>query len=229
MTIDDERASSLIAPRVSNSQHSAEGSTQQEMAARPCPVCGSADESHVYCDAHFDLTRLDEFAFASRKLPEYMHYRLIACPVCDLIYASPAPGLEALALAYRDAGFDSAEEARYASRTYAWYLPSIIRRLPDKDGAIDIGTGDGAFLRKLLAAGFTSVAGVEPSSAPISSAQGDVRELIRHEIFRPDRFEPDRYSLITCFQTMEHVHDPSELARGLQSSEKRWSRVLHRA
>lgn len=111
MTIDDERASSLIAPRVSNSQHSAEGSTQQEMAARPCPVCGSADESHVYCDAHFDLTRLDEFAFASRKLPEYMHYRLIACPVCDLIYASPAPGLEALALAYRDAGFDSAEEA----------------------------------------------------------------------------------------------------------------------
>jgi SAM-dependent methyltransferase len=221
MMIDDKSASPLIAVGRGNERHSAVVSAQEGMAARPCPICGSADESHVYSDAHFDLARLDEFAFASRKIPEYMHYRLIACPVCDLLYASPAPSLETLARAYRDAGFDSGEEARYASRTYAAYLPAIIHRLPDKDGAIDIGTGDGAFLRELLAAGFTGVAGVEPSTTPISTAQDDVRELIRHDIFRPDLFEPGRYSLITCFQTMEHVHDPSELALGAYSRLKK--------
>jgi SAM-dependent methyltransferase len=187
------------------------------MATRPCPICGSEDESNVYSDAHLDLARLDEFAFASRKIPEYMHYRLIACPACDLLYASPAPNVEALARAYRHAGFDSGEEARYASRTYASYLPAIIRRLPDKDGAIDVGTGDGAFLRELLATGFTGVAGVEPSAAPIAAAHADIRELIRHDIFRPELFEPGRYSLITCFQTMEHVHDPIELVLGAYS------------
>lgn len=70
--------------------------SHEDMADRPCPICGSADESHVYSDAHFDLARLDEFAFASRKIPEYMHYRLITCPVCDLLYASPAPVLRLL-------------------------------------------------------------------------------------------------------------------------------------
>jgi SAM-dependent methyltransferase len=146
---------------------------------------------------------------------------LIACPVCDLLYASPAPSLEALARAYHDAGFDSGDEARYASRTYAGYLPAIIRQLPDKDGAIDIGTGDGAFLRELLAAGFSGIAGVEPAAAPISTAQDNVRSLIRHDIFRPELFEPNRYSLITCFQTMEHVHDPIDLARGAYSRLKK--------
>ena len=203
MTIDDKRVSN------------------EDMSARPCPICGSVDESQVYSDAHFDLARLDEYAYASRKIPEYMHYRLITCPVCDLLYASPAPSLESLARAYRDAGFDSGEEARYASQTYAGYLPAIIRRLPDGDGAIDIGTGDGAFLRELLAAGFTGVAGVEPSAAPISTAHDDVRELIRNDIFRPELFEPGRFSLITCFQTMEHVHDPIELARGAYSRLKK--------
>jgi SAM-dependent methyltransferase len=217
MTIDDKPASPLIAEGGDNPPSLAVVSAQEGLAARRCPICGSADESHVYSDAHFDLARLDLFAFASRKIPEYMHYRLIVCPDCDLLYASPAPGLEALARAYRDASFDSGEEARYASRTYAGFLPSIIRRLPDKDGAIDIGTGDGAFLRELLAAGFNNVAGVEPSEAPISTAPDDVRGLIRHDIFRPDLFEPGRYSLITCFQTMEHVHDPIQLALGAYS------------
>ena len=38
-----------------------------------------------------DPEALDELAFASRKPPEYMHLRLLECPVCDLLYADPAP------------------------------------------------------------------------------------------------------------------------------------------
>jgi hypothetical protein len=199
---DHELTTTPVDEDAGNPQPSTTAYAHEGHAPRPCPICGSADESNVYSDAHFDMARLDEFAFTSRKIPEYMHYRLIVCPVCDSLYASPAPSLEALARAYRDAGFDSGEEARYASRIYAGYLPAIIRRFPDKDGAIDVGTGDGAFLRELLAAGFSGIAGVEPAAAPISTAQDNVRSLIRHDIFRPELFEPNRYSLITCFQTM---------------------------
>jgi hypothetical protein len=145
-----------------------------------------------------------------------MHHRLMLCSACDLLYASPAPSVESVATAYRDASFDSGEEARYASRTYAEYLRPVLGRLPDKDGAIDIGTGDGAFLRELLDAGFGGVR-VEPSTTPIASAPDEIRSLIRNEIFHPDHFEPGRYSLVTCFQTMEHVHDPLGLARGVRT------------
>ncbi len=175
---------------------------------RACPVCGSRDESAVYAPAAFDESLLDDYAFASRKTPEYMHYRLISCPSCDLLYASPAPTAAALAAAYRDASFASSEEGRFAARTYARLLSGLLGRLPGRAGALDVGAGDGAFLEELLALGFTRVAGVEPSQAPIASARANVKPLLRRESFSAENFEAGSFSLVTSFQTLEHVDDP---------------------
>ena len=111
-----------------------------EMVPRACPVCGSVDDAVVVAEERFDPAAVDGFGFASRKAPEYMHYRLLACPVCDLVFASPAPGAEELAEAYREAAYDSGEEAGLAARTYAGFLPEIRARL--------IQTGGGAVRKK---------------------------------------------------------------------------------
>jgi SAM-dependent methyltransferase len=183
------------------------------LRTRTCPLCHSLDDSQSFAEANVDLEELDGFAFASRKLPEYMHWRLMECRRCDLLYANPAPSLEDLAALYRDAAFDSRDEARLASRTYGRLLRRIIPRLPDKLRAVDVGTGDGVFLRELLAAGFREVVGIEPSAAPIAAAAAEIRPLIRHDIFRPDLFPADSLSLITCFQTIEHLADPLAFCR----------------
>lgn len=183
------------------------------LVSRTCPICGSHQWSRPFANANLELAELDQFAFASRKLPEYMHWRLRECRRCDLLYADPAPGPEELAGLYREAGFDSRAEACHASRTYSWFLPRIMHCLPDRYGAVDIGTGDGSFLLELLAAGFENVAGVEPSSAPIEAALPAVRHLIRHDMFREDTFAPATLSLITCFQTIEHLSDPFAFCR----------------
>ena len=175
---------------------------------RRCSICGAREAARLFAEANVDLDELDQFAFASRKLPEYMHWRLMECRHCDLLYADPAPGPEELAGLYRDADFDSRPEARHASRTYSRFLPRIMLNLPDHDGAVDVGTGDGSFLQELLAAGFENVAGVEPSTAPIEAAEPSIRPLIRHDMFREDTFAPATLSLITCFQTIEHLSDP---------------------
>jgi SAM-dependent methyltransferase len=185
------------------------------MSARPCPVCASRDQSHVFAEANLDFDRLDGFAFASRKIPEYMHYRLTHCPACDVLYASPLPEPDALFSAYREAAFDSQLEARFASRTYGRLLPSIMSRLPDRHGALDIGTGDGAFMEELLSRGFDGVQGVEPSSAPIAGAADHIRPLIRQSMFRSEDYSAGSMSLVTCFQTIEHVHDPLATCRGV--------------
>jgi SAM-dependent methyltransferase len=184
-----------------------------EMISRTCPLCGSSDTSTVFAEADFELERLDGFAFASRKMPEYMHYRLIDCPVCDLLYATPLPCENDLAEGYGEAAFDSGVEAHYAAATYADTLSTFIERLPDRHGALDIGTGDGAFLECLLERGFDGVIGVEPSRAPIAAAREDVRPLIREGIFRGEDFTPGSLSLVTCFQTLEHLNDPLEMTR----------------
>lgn len=140
-----------------------------------------------------------------------MRLRLVSCPTCDLVYASPVPSPEALAQAYEAAAFDSAEEAGYAARSYAEQLGDLLAALPDLRGALDIGTGEGAFLAELLKLGFTDVAGVEPSSAPIAAADPAVAELIEHGVFQAGIRPPGSLSLVTCFQTIEHVPDPAKL------------------
>jgi len=184
-----------------------------ELRARACPVCRSTDDSEVFASEKLDAARLDRYAFASRKRPELMRLRLVCCPGCDLVYASPVPAAEVLARAYHHAAFDGATESRFAARTYMEGLGALVQVLPDREGALDIGTGDGAFLAELIDAGFTEVGGIEPSTEPISVADGRIASLIEHDVFRPDVRRSGSLSLVTCFQTIEHVPDPAGLVR----------------
>ena len=194
---------------------------------RPCPLCGSTDDSRVVAQARFDADRLDEFAFSSRKIPEYMHHRLIGCPVCDVVYASPVPATpQTLVKAYEDAAFDSGTESHYASRTYGRLLSRIKTTLPDSVGAVDVGTGDGAFLEQLLAEGFTHVVGIEPSKAPIAVSKPEIRPLIRYGPFESQPLEQENYRLVTCFQTLEHLFDPIGMCQGAYRWLKRDGAVL---
>ena len=79
---------------------------------------------------------------------------------------------------------------------------------------MDIGTGEGSFLEQLLAAGFQQVVGVEPSAAPIAAAKPEIRTHIRHGFFLAEDFLAESFSLVTCFQTIEHVPEPLEICRG---------------
>jgi SAM-dependent methyltransferase len=184
-----------------------------ELRARACPLCGCADDSEIFATQRLELGSLDRYAFASRKRPEHMRLRLVCCPRCDLVYASPVPAPETLARAYAAAAFDSAIEARYAARTYRDALAPLLAALPDRDGALDIGTGEGAFLGELLDAGFAGVGGVEPSAEPIAAAHPRVAGLIEQAVFGSGVRAPGSLSLVTCFQTIEHVPDPAVLVR----------------
>lgn len=180
--------------------------------ARRCPICGDRGRPVLFSDAKLDRGALDSFAFASRKTPELMHHRLVRCLRCDLVYADPAPTGQYLDRAYLEASFDSAVEAAHASRTYGRVLDRVLSRLPSRDGALDIGTGDGSFLEQLQSRGFTDIGGVEPSAAPVRAAAARVRPLIHHGPFGPELRLPYSLSLVTCFQTIEHLPDPLTFA-----------------
>ncbi len=179
-----------------------------KLRRRSCPLCGSGDDSRQWFGANVDPSRLDDFSFASRKAPEGMHHRMVCCPDCDLLYATPAPEPDWLEASYRAASFDAAEASQYAAASYAGELGRITANLPRLGKALDIGTGDGAFLRQLLAAGFGEVEGVEPSAAPIAEADSAIRPLIREAVFRASDYAAGQYSLVSCFQTLEHLDDP---------------------
>ena len=176
-------------------------------------MCGSGDQTDVAAESNVDPARIGALSFASRKPPELMHHRLVRCPGCDTLYASPAPDAAALARGYEHAAFDSAEESRRAAATYAQLVKRLLPRLPPSGGALDIGTGDGAFLSELLELGFDDVVGIEPSVAPVAAASPEVQGRIRPGTFEATDFDRGRFRLVTAFQVLEHVADPLELCR----------------
>ncbi len=186
-----------------------------DLFSRPCPLCGSTDYSKILIESNFDSSKMNKYSFASRKRPEFMHFRMVICPDCELCYASPTPHLSWFQREYIDADFDAANESCYAAKTYARCLSRNVDSLTALDGALDIGTGDGAFLVELLKHGLTKVQGVEPSKAPIQCANKAVASLIHHSFFKPEMFASESFNLISCFQTLEHLDNPQKLFKAV--------------
>lgn len=184
------------------------------MVEKNCPVClGPTTNTTVFKRGNYDASRLDAFSFSSRKFPEYMSHRYLKCNRCHALYASPVPVVDELQEEYIDADFDSGKESEFAAQTYISILKQYKKRLPSLDGTLDIGASDGAFIGKLVEEGFTNIAGVEPSRKPIESAKSSVRHLLRHDVFKNQWYTEDSMSLVTCFQTIEHVPDPIAIAK----------------
>ncbi len=184
----------------------------QDRSARSCPVCGdSSSNARRFLDERIDPSRLNEFSFASRKEPEFFNYSMVQCTNCDLVFVDRPPSQQALHQAYHQADYDSSEEANDAAAAYLRELAPVIARL-DRNAALEIGTGTGVLLEGLKERGFQDVLGVEPSTAAIEAAPPHRKMWIREGIFRESDYRPASFDLICCFMTLEHVHDPTEIA-----------------
>jgi SAM-dependent methyltransferase len=181
------------------------------LTARACPVCGNADESHELYPERIDPARLGALSYSSRKEPEYMSLRMVVCPGCELLYAPRVPPPEELERAYAGTGFDGAGEARHAAASYAEALRARLAELPDRQSALEIGTGNGALLVHLRAMGFAEVLGLEPSIAAVRDAAPETRPLIRVGSFDPSGLPESHFSLLVANQTIEHVAEPLAL------------------
>jgi SAM-dependent methyltransferase len=180
-----------------------------------CPICNSNKSTKLQAEANYDKAQLDSYAFASRKLPEYMHHKIIECTACRLLFCVDIPDAKTLHTLYKDAAYDSANEAKTASNTYMKYLNKFAVKTSSKNRAMDIGTGEGSFLKLLLKAGYKEVVGIEPSKAPIAYADESVRPFIVNDIFNAGNFEENSFDLISLFQTIEHIPEPMKLVKDI--------------
>jgi len=181
-----------------------------------CPLCNSNSSTKLHAKANYNRDELDSYAFASRKIPEYMHHEIIECATCRLLFCVDIPDSATLHSLYKEAEYDSPDEAKNASATYMKYLRKFADSPQPESKALDIGTGEGSFLKYLLAFGYKNVMGIEPSEAPIAHADSEIRPFIINDIFSVDKFDEQSFDLISLFQTIEHIPDSGELLKNIR-------------
>jgi SAM-dependent methyltransferase len=179
----------------------------------PCHLCGSHDYRVMFAGSGPD-TELTADHIGARKgsINKAYSHTWVRCACCNLVYANPVPDEEVFGRLYEvsDQG-DYEREVDNLTHTYEKYLLKNAQLVSRKGMAVDIGAGNGFFLRVLLGFGFAEVRGVEPSRATCDSAAEDVRPFMINKMYDERDFEPGSVDFISCFQTLEHVYRPDEL------------------
>ncbi|MEQ8661905.1 MAG: class I SAM-dependent methyltransferase [Gammaproteobacteria bacterium] len=163
---------------------------------RACPSCGS--------------TRLRAFSALASDMPAATRVDLIECTACVFAWQYPPARDFSTSVTHSEGRYDNrADHAYYAPaqrRRVALVELGFIETLVDPPGTLlDIGAGDGAFVRAAASRGWQAT-GIDPA-APRDG--GDDVELIRGtlDVLPAER----RFDVVTLFDVIEHLERPADV------------------
>jgi SAM-dependent methyltransferase len=191
-----------------------------ELPTKPtaCAICATTGNARELYPATFGAESLTGGFFSARRVPDGTHHRIVVCNICGLLRSDPVIDASVLADLYAESTFDYSGEVEAITLTYERYLAKLERLAPGRRGLLEIGCGNGFFLNRALARGWSDVRGVEPSSDAIAKASADVGPAIVCDMMRPGIFEPESFDVICLFQVLDHIPEPRavlETARDL--------------
>lgn len=182
-----------------------------------CAICGEGQSAEILYKENFDYANINEETFSARRLPEKVHYRLLRCNGCGLVYSSPILDPGEIENLYKRSRLTYGAELENLKETYGHYLKKIMDVTPARGNILEIGCGNGFFLEKALELGFKKAFGVEPSKNAIEKADASLKANIVNDIFRPGMFEGDLFDVVCFFQTIDHIVDPNEFLRACRA------------
>ncbi|HUP58555.1 MAG TPA: class I SAM-dependent methyltransferase [Bdellovibrionota bacterium] len=156
-----------------------------------CPACGSSD---------------------SRRAFEKLGTAYQDCAGCGARFANPRPTRAAMLARVESWGGRYADDpatlaAKVASRAGQ---VELVRRFRKRGRLIDLGTGDGAFVKAARDAGFEAV-GYEKSAAACEFARRAYGVEVVQGDLNADRFAEGKFDVVTLWDVIEHLHDPGKV------------------
>ena len=131
------------------------------------------------------------------------------CKNCKIVFTYPLP--EDLTEAYGEEYYKIWHEEQFKQRVKLWRRRlKIVKRFCKPGKLLDVGTGDGLFLKVAKTANF-KIWGTEISPAAVKAAK-ILHDLDIHltELENAD-FEENSFDVITIWHVIEHVKNPLEL------------------
>jgi len=180
-----------------------------------CALCETDIHDHKLYDANFEPQDLSYEVFSARRLPDRLHYRIVRCHRCGLIRSNPVLNEQELAKLYAGSHFTYESESAFAAETYAHYFKKALEHVStskEKIRLLEIGCGNGFFLKKARELGVREVFGVEPSQHAAKWA-GEFKSRIHTGMFGPGLYPENSFDMICVFQVFDHISQPNEFLK----------------
>ncbi|MFH1824874.1 MAG: class I SAM-dependent methyltransferase [Candidatus Firestonebacteria bacterium] len=140
-------------------------------------------------------------------------FNIVRCDECGLVYVNPRPDKNEIQKYYPENYFYTVNK----EDLYKEAIKSIIfkRRVNflekfGKSGKLlDVGTGDGLFLKILTDKGW-DVSGVEPSITAASFAKSKLNLKIYNSGLKEANLKEKEFDFISMWEVLEHISDPNE-------------------
>jgi len=189
-----------------------------------CAICDTDRFDKVVYPANFDYASLSSDLFSARRLPDRCHYRIVRCRNCGLVRSNPIVEEKALEALYQGSHFHYEREAAFAAESYLRYLKRVLKHFHGKIKLLEVGCGNGFFLKKANALGLEAY-GIEPSHEAVEKA-GELRANIHTGMFRGGIYPNHSFDIICAFQVFDHISRPNEFLCQCQAYLKRGGLTL---
>ncbi len=174
-----------------------------------CAICGNNKNSSLLYEENFSLKNIGKKTFSARRLPDKIHYRMVRCNKCGLVYANPRLPLSIIENLYKKSTYTYEKYENDLIATYSKYLKKYLPNLKEHKRILDIGCGNGFFLNYAKKLGFEETWGVEPGKETVQKADNKLKRYIVTDIFKKGQFKKNYFDLICLFQVFDHIPDPN--------------------
>lgn len=180
------------------------------MITQFCPLCGPRAGKKELYPQNFKISQINPQIFSARRRPDRLHYRIVQCSRCGLVYSDPIMEPTKISHLYNQSFFTYQNRVKDLTLTYGYYLKQLGKYGVKKAKLLEIGCGNGFFLQEAKTQGYQSVWGVEPSQDAINQVPKNLQKFIKHSIFKPSLFPKNSFNVICFFQTFDHISDPNQ-------------------
>lgn len=196
-----------------------------------CPLCGESTYKVIYTPSYSSsISKEDLLKIYCSSSDEKLLDQLVQCSECSLIYLNPRTNPSILIKSYSEAvdpTFVKQDQKRI--QCFSKELKQIInqfRIIPSKDKRVlDIGCAGGAFLKAAHDIGF-DVTGIEPSSWMCEYGRKEYGLDLRQGQLADNDFEPESFDIITLWDVLEHLTNPSDVLKNVSALLKKDGRLI---
>ncbi len=175
-----------------------------------CVICGDISKYRVLYKANYSIKDVDPEIYISRRLPDKVHFRIVECEKCKMVFSNPIVKDKKILNSYINSAFYPEEDIDNLTDVYEYYVNTKIPK-GKRNNILEIGCGNGRLLSRLGKLGFKNIQGLEPSKNAVAASPKNVnRKKIVIDFFKENQFKSSSFDVVVFFQVLDHVIDPNK-------------------